>query len=528
MKNKILIFFFCLSKFIIAQQNQNFSKAYLQNIQATGVSLTSQNDHIIIAEDQNQNAGVIVKINKVGNVLWTRQYSNPADSLEIKFTAIIRTQDSNFIAIGNAMQKSGINGLTHKKGVIVLKINSNGDTLWTKTIVDSTKIMTVYGIEEGDNNDYLITGNVTEIFPFNVFSFSMFVAKLNVNGDLIWSKTYKSGATYLAGSKIKKIAQNRFIVFGIHSNSHLTFPSSNYLFLSNIDSNGTLLWSKVLTTIIPTPEGVNMCIDSNKAILMFHYNDFCFVSKMDVFGNFNWLKKYPLPSANVPPSTPTNAMFGSDIRVLADGGFLYCNGNRVPSIVSKIDVYGNTIWTKSIQQSVNFIGQMDTSGYVLIGNLKTSYENPSRLTMQKMNVFGISKCATTFNSMDLNAGPPTYNFAAITSNITTSSAKFNFSYSNTTLIDSNLCNSISTARIETFDSNISIKPNPSTGIFNFNINLRVSASIEITTLIGQKLFQTKISSNTTAIDLSQYPKGIYFYKLHQNNQMPLSGRLIIE
>jgi hypothetical protein len=53
-------------------------------------------------------------------------------------------------------------------------------------------------------------------------------------------------------------------------------------------------------------------------------------------------------------------------------------------------------------------------------------------------------------------------------------------------------------------------------------------SISIYTLLGQKIYDSVISSNETTIDISNQPKGVYLYKVFGENVETKSGKLVIE
>ena len=63
-------------------------------------------------------------------------------------------------------------------------------------------------------------------------------------------------------------------------------------------------------------------------------------------------------------------------------------------------------------------------------------------------------------------------------------------------------------------SSIKIYPNPSTGIFSINCNVSSeNRSVDIYNVLHQLLFNQKISSENTRIDLSKYANGIYYLKV---------------
>lgn len=62
------------------------------------------------------------------------------------------------------------------------------------------------------------------------------------------------------------------------------------------------------------------------------------------------------------------------------------------------------------------------------------------------------------------------------------------------------------------DTEISIYPNPSSGIFTVSSSLSLS-SIEVYNVLGEKVYSSLITNNQTTINLSQAPKGIYFVRV---------------
>ncbi len=74
---------------------------------------------------------------------------------------------------------------------------------------------------------------------------------------------------------------------------------------------------------------------------------------------------------------------------------------------------------------------------------------------------------------------------------------------------------------------INVYPNPSNGIFTIESRAEIS-SIEITNILGEKISTCSLNSKKTEIDLSNQPKGIYFYKIITGEENITTGKLIVE
>ncbi|MFI5164343.1 MAG: T9SS type A sorting domain-containing protein, partial [Bacteroidia bacterium] len=95
------------------------------------------------------------------------------------------------------------------------------------------------------------------------------------------------------------------------------------------------------------------------------------------------------------------------------------------------------------------------------------------------------------------------------------------------------CNLIVNGTTEiNFENNFNISPNPSTGIFTINssdpsTSLRVT-DVEVYDVFGREVYQSKnppIQSRT--LDLSSYPKGIYFLRIKENEKM-FSRKIVLQ
>jgi len=81
------------------------------------------------------------------------------------------------------------------------------------------------------------------------------------------------------------------------------------------------------------------------------------------------------------------------------------------------------------------------------------------------------------------------------------------------------------------NSNFSVFPNPSNGVFTIqNIGEDVT-NIDVFNLLGEKVFQSTnnnlVNNNETAIDLSKKPKGIYFIQVTHGNSIT-TKKIVIE
>ncbi len=73
-------------------------------------------------------------------------------------------------------------------------------------------------------------------------------------------------------------------------------------------------------------------------------------------------------------------------------------------------------------------------------------------------------------------------------------------------------------------SSLNIFPNPGSDLFT--INSEKKGQLNITNIMGEKIYSSLLSDEKTTINLSSYPAGIYFYELNNGSEIIYAGKLI--
>lgn len=87
------------------------------------------------------------------------------------------------------------------------------------------------------------------------------------------------------------------------------------------------------------------------------------------------------------------------------------------------------------------------------------------------------------------------------------------------------CISSEVKQIEKEHNEIVVYPNPSLNVFNFT-NLSLDSQIEISDLLGNLIKSDKTSELSYTLDLGNFKKGIYFYRI-RNDNIERQGKLIL-
>ena len=179
---------------------------------------------------------VILKLNGQGKLVWSDSFSAPFSSI-----AAIASANDGYYAAG-MYRKAGV-----KECLFIMKLNINGDTLWTKTFNDSDAAFDFepMSIMRTADGNLLIAGrSEKQLVPVPVFgpfwNQKMTLFKIATAGNLLWQKSF-----YLYGNTVNNMAEsvcetpgNDLLIAGITANNN--FRTSYFLLL---DSQGDSLWS---------------------------------------------------------------------------------------------------------------------------------------------------------------------------------------------------------------------------------------------------------------------------------------------
>mgnify|MGYP005837761267 CR=1 FL=1 len=193
----------------------------------------------------------ILKTDSLGFLEWARTYGGAEDDYGY---ALCPAWDSGYIVVG-ATNSFG-SGLGD---VFVLKINENGDSLWTKTYGGSLEEIG-YSISRTVDNNYLITGTTSS---YGAGCTDVYTIKIDTHGDLLWSKTY-GGNLDDFGFCVDATNDSGLIVTG----TTFSFGNGNGdVYVVKADSLGEIEWTGLYgTTLNETGLCVQQTTDSGYII----------------------------------------------------------------------------------------------------------------------------------------------------------------------------------------------------------------------------------------------------------------------
>jgi len=239
----------------------------------------------------------LIKTDQVGNLQWQKTFGGA--NWDFAYWAE-QTNDGGYILAGETFSYG------NNSQAYLVKTNSAGDSLWTKTFGGKNE-EAVYEVHQTSDNGYILAGYTKS---FGAGKSDFYLVKTNPSGDTLWTKTYggigndscssialcKDGGYLLGGSTdISGTLKMHFIKtdsMGVVKDSNAVVPlGSNYIsrIRETKDTNYVIL------------------INSDKGILLYKYN------RGTGFGSWDaWGRSFGL----------LNDQAGYDLQQTEDSGFV--------------------------------------------------------------------------------------------------------------------------------------------------------------------------------------------------------------
>ncbi len=317
---KIFPFFFLLT-FLKAEAQQIFQKNYFTDsaTYSSGSSFLklNNNDYLALGHigDAPDYDVYLLRLDSIGNIIWSKTFATPYQDRTVYLTA---TDDSNFIITGYHLTMLNVYSPAY-----MIKINEIGNILWSRVFIDSL-YERQFSLNKtiSFNNSYYSVGN---LYVFDSLGTSIqdslqrgIVVKVDSSGQLLWAKQYGSSRMIL--NDFVMSSDGGFVLTGddfIYDSLGGGYQRGIYF---KVDSLGDPEWAYYWDTLYPDP---NVIMDVGDGYLIggrmtFPASIDAFILKIDYNGNLVWSKKYG------------NTGSGSDdIRVmikLSDNQYAYSNG----------------------------------------------------------------------------------------------------------------------------------------------------------------------------------------------------------
>jgi len=422
-------------------------------------------------------------------VTWQRTYGE--GNIDYGYS-IVQTPDEGYIAVG----RKRIETVSY---MFAMRLNKFGDTIWTKTYPG----FSAYSIKESFNNTYIICG-------------SSFI-KIDINGNIIWSnpQNFPYPRNFLP-------APDK----GFYLISYIITQNSDYPILLKLDSLGNFEWSKIYNQGIAGGFFNDLTFNSNGNIIL--TGDYSknlplsyklFVMQTDLKGNQIFFKGY-------------DSLSRTYIQPDINNGFFLCgNTYGFVNYISKCDSNGNIIWKKKYDNGPpeyslgsSFIKTFD-NGFALTGTYQNGNFNYF-IKILKADSIGNEQWRKLYGFNDNDDGKCIIQtndsgFAVI-------GIRDNFNLGDIYIIKTDKTgfanppvsiNNINTEEIKGYIlfQNYPNPFNPKT-IINYKCSMYNDVSLKVFDVLGNEVDELvnekqNAGSYSVIFDGSNFPSGVYFYKL---------------
>ena len=300
------------------------------------VQQTSDSGYIIAGYTESFDVGYgdvyLIKTNADGDTLWTKTYGGTSSD---QSRSVQRTSDGGYIIVGYTRSFGA-----GQEDIYLIKTDSSGDTLWTKTYggTDADKGSSVQQTSDGG---YIIAGYTKS---FGAGSWDVYLIKTDVDGDTLWTRTY-GGTDIDYGYSVQQTYDGGYIVVGFTYVG--TINADAYLIKTN--SSGDTLWTKTYGGSW-TEHGYSVQQTSDSGYIITGQtssfgagSDDVYLIKTDSVGDTLWTRTYG----------GTKMDMGWSVQRTSDGGYIIAGGTRsfgagdCDVYLVKTDANGDTLWTRT-------------------------------------------------------------------------------------------------------------------------------------------------------------------------------------
>ncbi|RJP77403.1 MAG: T9SS C-terminal target domain-containing protein [Candidatus Zixiibacteriota bacterium] len=184
---------------------------------------------IVVNQEYDENLWLL-KLNADGDTLWSRTYGG---SYADWSSALIETPDAGYLLIGGTYSfGAGWNDAW------ILKLNSQGDSLWSRTYGGWNGDQ-IYGAVPTADGGFLLAG---ETDSFGAGDRDVWLVKINAQGDTIWTRTFGE-SMYDAARAVIATGNEHYLVGGF---TQTAAAGSMQMWLIKIDAQGDSLWSRTV------------------------------------------------------------------------------------------------------------------------------------------------------------------------------------------------------------------------------------------------------------------------------------------
>ena len=439
--------------------------------------------------------------------------------------AVLQTPDSGFILCGYS------SSFPYKyEDVYIVRTDSTGHILWEKNY-GSTRDERSYSINPTLNGGFIIAA---EYFNETINKTRAYLLRIDENGDTLWTRKFAGNGTANAVARdALETEDGGFILCGASHDGE-----NRGIFILKTDAEGEALWSKIITTstndwsfdMKKTMDGGYIFCGGTETEP--GYDDF-FIVKTDANGDTIWTRHYGYAGYDAAYSIIQSDE--GEYYVTGNAWDVY-EPNAFDILVIKLNEQGDSIWTRryggydgEFAYSIDFTND---GNIVIGGRTRTFGSGNFDMYILKIDTAGNLLWSQTYGGAELEscyAAHPTFDNGLIINGYTTS---YGSGGADIYFLKTNADGLLTGIHDPNHNlKRLNIWPNPSTG--NFFITLKENrGKLKIFNGLGVLVYENDIYMDTPDlnfhINLERCSKGIYFITFSGKSPSLWSQKLLIQ
>ena len=198
----------------------------------SSISVIGNDGYLLLCEaDPSEHEIYFIRIDNSGDSLWTRTFGREGNERGFSLT---KTHDNDFIAVGF----TSISGL--ELDLYAIKIDSLGDMLWDTTY-GSSGTNVAYFIDTTSDGNYIITGKTSLYYSV---LFDVYLLKINDDGDTLWTRKIGGEDESDIGRCVRPTSDGGYIIVGYTYSYGIGTPDYSNVYLIKTDSEGYVEWER--------------------------------------------------------------------------------------------------------------------------------------------------------------------------------------------------------------------------------------------------------------------------------------------
>ena len=317
------------------------------------------NNNLIICGNAGDSITVF-KTSVKGAMIWRKEYYSEG---KCSLTSIVETSKQELFICGETSK----NYSNSRADVLLIKVNSKGDTIWTRSYGGKDFDYGTNMIRTSDGN--LLIAGKTHSFGSDSYG-DIYLIKVNYNGEVLWMNSYYDPGQEFP-THLTETVNGEYLVTG--NNQEPGVDIRNELYLLKVDVNGKKLWDRKMgsgdwkwafSTIEISGGDLMTCGQNTSA----GYTQVLIV-KTNQFGHIIWERRYGEPFlSEIAYSIKQN----QDKTYTVSGSSYNVKTGKYEIILLKINEYGNEDWFKRFGCANNAVGlnllKDNNNNNILTGN----------------------------------------------------------------------------------------------------------------------------------------------------------------